>query len=143
MKITCTTYNSQFFDLCSFATLPDKSDNMSTTTINQTIAGNYAGRVSRTSLLKRFLTWSDNQQPDRLLWLGIGLAVHGCIITPLVFFVVLLTGVHMTLLALAMFAMALVLIVNLAALPTKITIPAFFLSILVDLIVLISAFALF
>ena len=84
------------------------------------------------------MTWCNNQQEDRLLWLGIALVGHGCVITPLTIMAVLLAGTNLFLFVTALVAMGMSLVTNLAALPTKITIPVFLLSIVIDLVVIVS-----
>jgi len=92
------------------------------------------------TLLTRFITWTKNQESNRFLWLALALGGHGCVLTPLtILLVVAFTGMHFALFMTALAAMALALIVNLAALPTKITIPAFLLSVLADLVVIAIA----
>jgi len=93
------------------------------------------------SLLSRFFSWCIGQEKNRLLWLGLILALHGCIITPLTVMAVLLAGTNFALFVLAIVAMGLSLVTNLAAMPTKITIPVFALSIMVDLVVVGIALA--
>ena len=88
------------------------------------------------SIYIRFMNWCNGQQEDRLLWLGIALAGHGCVITPLTIMAVLLAGTNLFLFVLALVAMGMALVTNLAALPTKITIPVFVLSILIDLAII-------
>lgn len=113
---------------------------MSTTTLHQNLA-NYTESVSKPSIFTRFFNWCHGQQENRLLWLGIALTGHGCIITPLTIMTVLMGGNSLPLFILAIVSMGMALVTNLAALPTKITIPVFFLSILIDLgIVVASAF---
>ena len=111
---------------------------MLVTTFNPAVATNYTETVSKTSVVSQFLIWSDNQQANRLLWLGIALGAHGCIITPLTVVVVMLAGLNFALFMLAMTSMTAVLAVNLAAQPTKITIPIFLLSLAIDLGIIIS-----
>jgi hypothetical protein len=111
---------------------------MSTTTFNHTIAANYSESTTRSSIISRFINWSQGQQENRLAWLGIALAGHGCVITPLTVFAVVAAGNSIVLFMLAIFSMAIVLITNLAAMPTKITIPVFVLSILIDLGILVT-----
>jgi hypothetical protein len=82
-----------------------------------------------------------SQEKNRLLWLGLILALHGCIITPLTVMAVLLEGTNLALFVLAIVAMGLSLVTNLAAMPTKITIPVFALSIMIDLVVVGIALA--
>ena len=114
---------------------------METTTLNQTITTNYTERVSKPSLFTNFINWCKGQEENRLLWLGIALAGHGCILTPLTVMAVLLAGNNIVLFMLAIIAMAISLVTNLAAMPTKVTIPAFIFSILVDLGILVACIA--
>ena len=94
------------------------------------------------NLWKKFIDYSEKQQFNRLLWLAIGLAGHGTFFTILTLAVVILTGNLFSLFAIACFAMVAVVIVNLAALPTKVTIPVLAFSVLADLAVIIAAFVL-
>ena len=84
------------------------------------------------------MNWCEGQKENRLLWVGIVLAGHGCIITPLTVMAVLLAGTNLFLFMLAIVAMMMALVTNLAALPTRITIPLFFLSVLIDIVIFIS-----
>ncbi len=108
------------------------------TIINQTIDTTYES--SKLSLFTRFMNWSKDQERNRLLWIGIALAGHGCIITPLTVMAVLLAGSNLFLFILAIVAMGASLVTNLAAMPTRITIPVFVLSILIDIVIIISCF---
>ncbi|MCS3800628.1 hypothetical protein [Niastella sp. OAS944] len=110
---------------------------MATTTFNHTIGTTY--NQTGTSVFSRFINWCKGQQENRLIWLGVVVAGHGCVITPLTVLAVVMAGNSLVLFMLAIFAMAISLITNLAALPTKITIPAFALSILIDVGILITA----
>ena len=101
-------------------------------TLNPSLQHVYSHEASN-SIYKRFINWCRDQQEDRLLWLGIALAGHGCVITPLTIMAVLLAGTNLFLFVLALVSMGMALVTNLAALPTKITIPVFVLSILIDL----------
>ncbi|MFL5811310.1 MAG: hypothetical protein ACJ749_17440 [Flavisolibacter sp.] len=112
---------------------------MATTTYQQTIASNYTERISKPSVFSKFIKWCENQQENRLLWLGIALAGHGCIITPLTVMAVMLAGTNLSLFMLALVSMSIAVVTNLAALPTKITIPALVFTILLDLGIIISA----
>jgi hypothetical protein len=71
--------------------------------------------------------------------LGIALAAQGCVLAPLTVFAVVFAGNSLVLFMLAIMAMGIVLVTNLAALPTKITIPVFFGSILVNLGVVLAS----
>jgi len=92
----------------------------------------------RTSLFKRFLSWSEDQGKYRFGWLAIALVGHGCVITPITMFSIVLSGNFIAFWILAIVAMMLALVTNLAAMPTRVTIPAFFLSIVIDLYIIIS-----
>lgn len=107
------------------------------TTFNQTVATSYTGK-NQITLLKKFIDWCDDQQKNRLLWLGVALSAHGCIITPITIMAVLLAGTNLSLFILALVAMGASLVTNLAAMPTKITIPVFILSTLVDIAIIVS-----
>jgi len=119
-----------------------KRNEMATTTFHQTIAAGYADKTSKVSLYARFINWCNGQENNRLMWLGIALMAHGCIITPITIVMILLAGTNLFLFVLALVAMVATLVVNLAALPTKITIPVFVLSTLIDIAIIFScAFA--
>jgi hypothetical protein len=111
---------------------------MITTTLHQDITANYRTKSLSPSLLTRFFQWCAAQQEQRLLWLGVALVAHGCIITPLTVGVVMFTGNFLPLFVLAIASMGMALVTNLAALPTKITIPIFILSILIDVAIIIT-----
>lgn len=93
------------------------------------------------SLISKFIAWSDAQNSNRLLWLGVILSFHGCILTPLTVMAVLLAGTNLTLFMVTIVAMGISLVSNLAAMPTKLTIPLFVLSIVMDLVVIGFALA--
>jgi len=111
---------------------------MSTTTLNQTIAATYTEKEPSVSVLKKFMNWCKAQDENRFMWIGIALAGHGCVLTPLTVMAVLLAGTNMFLFVLAIVAMGMALVTNLAAMPTKITIPIFILSILIDIAIVIA-----
>jgi hypothetical protein len=87
----------------------------------------------------RFIDFAEKQQFNRLMWLALGVLGHGTVFTTGTMAVVLLNGAVFPLLAITCFSMVMVLIVNLAAMPTKITIPLLALSLLVDLAVIVTA----
>ncbi len=93
-------------------------------------------------IVTRFLNWCQQQEENRLAWLAGTLTAHGCILTPLTVLFVVLAGNNPVFWPLVIGAMGMCLVVSLAALPTKITIPVFFLSILVDLVVIANCIAL-
>jgi hypothetical protein len=108
------------------------------TIINQPISTTYSEVSHHISLWTRFMNYCKGQESNRLLWLGIALAAHGCVLTPITVMITLFTGPNFPLFMTAMVAMGIALVTNLAAMPTKITIPAFVLSILIDIAIVIS-----
>lgn len=112
---------------------------MATTTYRPIAVNTYNEGTLKTSLPARFIQWCKDQQENRLLWLGFALAGQGCFLAPAAIFVVLVTGGNFLLFMTALIAMAMTLVTNLAAMPTKITIPFFFASILLNIAVVITA----
>ena len=91
------------------------------------------------SIFTKFFNWCERQQPNRLLWLGVAVSAQGCILAPAAILAVVLAGTNLALFMAAIVAMGMVLVTNLAALPTKITIPIFFFSLLIDIVIVILA----
>ncbi len=89
------------------------------------------------SLWKRFIKWAEGQEENRFFWLAIGIVGHGCVFTIITMMVVLSTGNNFIYWPFAIAAMAMTVVSNLAALPTKITIPIFFLSLLIDAVIIL------
>lgn len=108
------------------------------TTIHQTIETNYTETATRGSLWTRFIAYCKSQEDNRLTWIGIILAVHGCVLTPITVMLTLLAGPNFILFMTAIVAMAIAVVTNLAAMSTKVTIPAFVLTILIDIAIVIS-----
>lgn len=90
---------------------------------------------TKTSWFSTFVAWTEKQNDNRLAWLAAALAGHGCFLTPFTVMAVMATTQNFTLFMAAIAAMTLALVTNLAALPTKITIPAFILSIVADIVI--------
>ncbi|MEO6611285.1 MAG: hypothetical protein ABIT05_04105 [Chitinophagaceae bacterium] len=88
------------------------------------------------SLWKRFIHWADEQEENRFGWTAFAITGHGCVFTIVTTMVILLTGNHFIFWPFAIGAMTTCLIANLAAMPTRITIPVFFFSLLVDLAII-------
>jgi hypothetical protein len=99
----------------------------------------YSTSVKSPSILLRFINWCNGQEKYRFGWLAVMLTIHGCVLTPITVLTITLGGNSMLLWGLAIGAMAMPLIVNLAAMPTKITIPVFFFSILLDIVVVTTS----
>lgn len=96
---------------------------------------------SRKSLWSRFIQWANSQEENRFLWLSIGIVGHGCVITIITMLVVMFTGNNFIFWPFAIAAMAMTVVTNLAAMPTRVTIPVFFLSVLIDLGIIIASIA--
>lgn len=94
--------------------------------------------ISAPSVFTRFFNWCEGQEQYRFGWLAAALSVHGCALTPITLFAIILSGANILLFVTALVAMGMALVTNLAAMPTKVTIPIFFLSILIDLSIIIS-----
>lgn len=108
------------------------------TTLQHSIATTYTEKASKTGIWKRFINWCDSQEKYRFGWLGAAIAGHGCIATPITLFAVIMSGNLFVFWILAIVAMGASLITNLAALPTKITLPIFFFSLLIDIAIIIA-----
>ena len=89
------------------------------------------------SIPAKFINWCQEQEQYRFGWLAAILAIHGCVLAPITVFAVFLGGNSMIFFAMTIGAMAIALISNLAAMPTKITIPVFFLSMLIDIAIIV------
>lgn len=108
------------------------------TLMQHTIDSTYAHPVKKesTSIIKRFVIWCNSQEKYRFGWLAVIIAGHGCVLTPMTLFAIILSGNNMVFWSMAIAAMGISLITNLAALPTKITIPVFFFSVIIDLLII-------
>jgi|SRR6188474_751163 hypothetical protein len=101
----------------------------------------YEFDTAHVSPWKKFMTWCNGQEKYRLGWLAAAITLHGCLLTILTMFAVILAGNHFIFWPFVIGAMGITLIVNLAAMPTKITIPVFFFSVFIDLVIIISCIA--
>lgn len=106
------------------------------TTIQQSITPLISQATSKTSLWKRFINWSEGQEENRFGWTAFAIAGHGCVFTVITVAVILATGNNFIFWPFAIAAMAASLITNLAALPTKITIPTLLITVLVDIAII-------
>ncbi len=106
------------------------------TTIQQAFAPVYSKSTTKKSSWKRFINWADGQEENRFGWTAFSIAGHGCVFTIITVSIILATGNNFIFWPFAIAAMAVSLITNLAALPTKITIPTLFATILVDIAII-------
>lgn len=109
------------------------------TTVKHSYASHHED--AKVSVWKKFIDWCISQEKYRLGWLAAAITLHGCVLTILTMFAVVLAGNHFIFWPFIIGGMGITLIVNLAAMPTKITIPVFFFSVLVDLVIIISCIA--
>ena len=101
----------------------------------------YSQAVKKESVLSRFFAWCEGQEQYRFGWLAAIITIHGCVLAPLTVLTVVFAGNNFTFWGITIGAMAMALITNLAAMPTKVTIPIFFLSVLIDIAVIASCLA--
>jgi hypothetical protein len=101
----------------------------------------YLQTAKKQALLSRFISWCNGQEKYRFGWLAIIITIHGCILAPVTVLSIALGGNNFVLWGVAIGAMAMALVTNLAAMPTKVTIPVFFFSVLLDLLVIVTALA--
>jgi len=104
--------------------------------IQHSYAPAYHGTFKLNVVLNKFLSWCKSQEEYRFGWLAAIVAGHGCFLTPVTLLFVMLAGNSPIAWAFAIGAMAITLISNLAAMPTKVTIPVFFLSVLIDIAII-------
>jgi hypothetical protein len=107
-------------------------------TIQQTITTSIAQQNNNVSVFTRFFNWCAGQEKNRFTWLAAAIVGHGCALTPITLFTIILSGNHLFFWIMAIVAMMTALVTNLAAMPTKYTIPAFLFSILIDITIMIS-----
>lgn len=96
--------------------------------------------TNRQTIFQSFMIWSNNQQSSRLAFLAAMLMVHGNITAPLALYSMYLADGGLLQLSLITLCSFSILVVNLAALPTKITIPVFVASTLSLLLLIITNF---
>ena len=107
-------------------------------TVQQLYNPGYIISTKKQASLSRFISWCKSQEKHRLAWLAVIIAGHGCVLTPITLFAIILGGNSMVFWSMAIAAMGMSLITNLAALPTKITIPVFLFSVLIDLAIIVN-----
>ena len=90
----------------------------------------------------KLIAYAERQEEKRMFWAALSLLSHGTFFTIGTMAVILFTGTNFALLTATSLIMAMVLVVNLAALPTKYIVPVFFFSVLADVLIIITALAL-
>jgi len=92
------------------------------------------------TLLARYLSWVKNQEKNHIAWLGISITAMSAVFFPITMSAILFNGADFKLIIGAMISLSLVVITNLATLPTKYTIPALALGVLMDIALIIASF---
>ncbi len=110
-------------------------------TLQHPYARSYQNTEAKTSVWKRFINWADKQEENRFGWVAFSISGHGCLFTILTAAAVLFTGNHFIFWPFIIGAMAIPLIANLAAMPTRITIPILFFSVLIDVAIIVLCLA--
>jgi len=91
--------------------------------------------------LSRFFAWTHREEKNRIAWVGISITAMSAVFFPVTMSAILFNGAIFKLIIGAMISLALVVITNLAALPTKYTIPAFVLGVVIDIVLIIVSFS--
>lgn len=112
-------------------------------TIQHTYSPSLVRAERKQSAFTRFINWCDSQEKYRFGWVASIIAIHGCVLAPITVLAVTLGTNHIAFWGMAIGAMAMALVANLAAMPTKITIPVFFFSILIDVVIIAANLAIF
>jgi hypothetical protein len=121
---------------CSAKTFVSTKINYMETSIQHVYAPSYGKTAAKESVWKKFIDWSNRQEENRFGWTAFSIIGHGCAFTIMTVATILLTGNHFIFWPFAIAAMTIPLIANLSALPTKITIPILFFSVLLDLVII-------
>jgi len=99
----------------------------------------YRSPVKTRSQVHIFIEWATGQDKEHhFAWTGISLLATAAVLFPLTMTFILINGAAFPLMMIAMLALVLVVVLNLAAMPTRYTIPAFFLGALIDTGVIIA-----
>jgi len=112
-------------------------------TLQQTYSPAYSVIEKKQSLLSQFISWCDGQEKYRFGWLAAIITIHGCVLAPITVLTIALAGNNFVFWGITIGAFAIALVSNLAAMPTKVTIPIFFLSIVLDIVVIGGSLAQF
>jgi hypothetical protein len=92
-------------------------------------------------MISRFFAWAAAEDaPRHIAWVGISVMTMTAVFFPLTMALILSQGASFPLIMTAVGGLALVVITNLASLPTKYTIPFFLLGILLDIVVVAISF---
>lgn len=110
---------------------------MQTTIHQHSLEGISARSYQHNSPWSRFIKWAEGQEKNRFGWVAGILLGHGCFVTIITMVAIVFTGNHFIFWPFAIAGMAACVISNLAAMPTKITLPIFFFSLVIDLAIIL------
>jgi hypothetical protein len=97
---------------------------------------------SQVHVIARFMEWIKKEEKNHIAWVGASIMVMSAVFFPITITAILLNGAIFTLVMGAVVSLAGVVITNLAALPTKYTIPALMMGILMDIVLIVISFVL-
>ena len=101
----------------------------------------YHMSVSKKSIFSRFIQWAADQEKDNHIgWVGATVTSMTAVFFPLTMVIILYNGSGFGLIIAAMVSLVLVVVTNLAAMPTKYTIPAYFIGIMIDIVAIALSF---
>jgi hypothetical protein len=95
------------------------------------------------NVLGRWLDWAAKQDEEyHVGWVGFSIFFMSGVVFPLTLTAILLNGASFGLIIASMISLVLVVVGNIAALPTKYTIPFLFVGILIDIVAIVLSFLL-
>lgn len=108
-------------------------------------AGELKARLSnsRVGYWARFINFANAQERNRFGWLAAAITLQGCVLAPLTLFAIISNGNPFILWIPCIATFAVTEIVNLAAMPTRITIPVLFAGIIINALVVLASFTLY
>jgi hypothetical protein len=92
------------------------------------------------NIFSRFMNWTKKEEKNRIGWVGISIMAMSAGFFPITLAAILFNGANFSLIMGSVVSLALVIVTNLAALPTKYTIPAFILGIAIDIVLVVASF---
>src|SRR5262249_46394075 len=94
-------------------------------------------RKKITNLFKKFKAFSEGQQYNHLGWTAFAIAAQVCVVALITLVAIDFNGNRFALWIPVIVTTFIIEVTNLSAMPTKITIPAFFISVLINISVLV------
>jgi hypothetical protein len=118
-----------------------KLNNMSTTISHAQGVAAYRPAAGNPSFIERFVDWATKEDVKHHIgWVGFSIIAMTAVFFPVTMAAILFNGASFGLIVAAMVPLVLVFVTNLAALPTRYTIPFFFVGVLAELIIIVISF---